>query len=216
MNVQLARYLKDFTPPKPRPSPLFQTAGLHGDLRMGADKAIPMQSPEPAVDIEAERAEAYEAGHQAATDTLAEQHRREIAELSARHRAELDTLREQFERDYAARLAERFSGMVEKVGDLVAEQVAHVIAPVMEEVLAREAVANLAQMIRNGLQAGEGVTVTVRGSDALFEMLRAHFDDVAAFRHQPADDTDLTVEFGETILVTRMAAWADTVRKVLA
>jgi hypothetical protein len=36
------------------------------------------------------------------------------------------------------------------------------------------------------------------------------------FRHVETADVDLTVEFGDAILVTRIAAWSDTVRKVLA
>ena len=57
----------------------------------------------------------------------------------------------------------------------------------------------------------------VKGPANLFEQLKTRFDEPApVFRHVETQDVDLTVEFGETVLVTRMAAWADTVRKVLA
>ena len=72
-------------------------------------------------------------------------------------------------------------------------------------------------MVASGLKAGEGLTVTVKGPKRLFDLLQSHFTEEApVFRHEEVDDLDLTVEFGETVLVTRMAAWADTVRKVLA
>jgi len=46
---------------------------------------------------------------------------------------------------------------------------------------------------------------------------QSHFEEPApVFRHVEMQDVDLTVEFGDAVLVTRMAAWADTVRKVLA
>ena len=62
-----------------------------------------------------------------------------------------------------------------------------------------------------------GVTITVKGPANLFEQLKSHFDHEApVFRHVEMQDVDLTVEFGDTVLVTRLAAWADTVRKVLA
>ena len=54
--------------------------------------------------------------------------------------------------------------------------------------------------------AGKPVKVTLAWTDA------PGLPDTDAF----ANDLDLAVEFGETVLVTRMAAWADTVRKVLA
>ena len=61
------------------------------------------------------------------------------------------------------------------------------------------------------------MTITVKGPLNLFEQLKSHFEDpMPAVRHVEVQDVDLTVEFGETVLVTRMAAWADTVRKVLA
>jgi hypothetical protein len=72
-------------------------------------------------------------------------------------------------------------------------------------------------MIRQGIGAGEGLTITVKGSPVLFEALKQHMDDdMLAFRHVATDDIDLTVEMGEAVLVTRMAAWSETVRKVLA
>ncbi|HVK92749.1 MAG TPA: hypothetical protein VM468_15345, partial [Mycoplana sp.] len=92
-----------------------------------------------------------------------------------------------------------------------------VLAPVLGEALSRKAIADLAAMVRAGLSGGEGFVVTVNGPSHLFEQLKSHFEgEAAVFRHLEADDFDLAVEFGETVLVTRMAAWADTVRKVLA
>ena len=65
--------------------------------------------------------------------------------------------------------------------------------------------------------AGEGAKITSRGRSALFEALKRHLnDETLIFRHQETADIDLSVEFGDSILVTRMAAWADTVGKVLA
>ena len=65
--------------------------------------------------------------------------------------------------------------------------------------------------------AGEGAKITVKGPLAQFEALKRRLnDETLVFRHQETADIDLSVEFGDSILVTRMAAWADTVRKVLA
>jgi hypothetical protein len=217
MSVQLARYLKDFgAPPRPR-APAFQPASLGEDSGDIAAQAFAMQPAEPPVDLAAERAEAFADGKAEAETALGARHEAEIAALKEAHQAELDSLKARYEKDYARDLAERFSTLTGEVAERVAADTAEVLAPVMNDVLARGAVADLARMITEGLQGDEGMTITVKGPANLFQQLESHFDEPApVFRHVEMQDVDLTVEFGETVLVTRMAAWADTVRKVLA
>jgi hypothetical protein len=216
MSVQLARYLKDFGAPERARPAVFQPADFGAEERFAAREEFSMAPVEPAIDVEAERAEAFAEGRAAAEGELSDRHAREVTELRDAHAAELDALRHNYEKEYAAALAERFSGLTAAVGDLVAAQVAHVIAPVMNDELTKKAVADLARMVTEGLHADEGMAVTVKGPATLFEQLKSHFGDkMPAFRHVEMQDVDLTVEFGETVLVTRMAAWADTVRKVL-
>lgn len=218
MSAQLARYLKDFGAPPRAKTPLFPSPAFahdEGNGTMAAPFAMPL--PEPPVDVAAERAEAFEEGRGQAEAELSDRHDAEIAALKDAHRTEIEALKARYEQDYAAALAGRFAGLTADVADRVAAQAAQVLAPVMNEVLTRGAIADLARMIIEGLQGGEGITVTVNGPSDLFEQLQSHFSDpVPAFRHVEMQDVDLTVEFGETVLVTRMAAWADTVRKVLA
>lgn len=217
MSMQLARYLKDFGAPPRARTPAFQPSAFAQEDNNAAASAFPMPAPEPSVDIEAERAEAFAEGRAEAEAELQAQHDAAIAALKEAHQVELDALKARYEQDYAAALAERFSGLTAAVADTVAAQAAQVLAPIMNLVLTKGAVADLARMIAEGLQGGEGITVTVKGPADLFEQLKSHFEDPApVFRHVEMQDVDLTVEFGETILVTRMAAWADTVRKVLA
>ncbi len=214
MSAHLARYLKDFSTPRVQP-PVFQPKSF------ASDEASPFAEPlalpaAPAVDVEAERAAAFEDGKAEAEAELSARHEADLATLKEAHRAELDALRARYEDDYAAALAERFSTLTAEVADHVAAQAAQVLAPVMSQVLTKGAVADLARMIAEGLADGEGVTITVKGPFALFEQLKSHFDgDAPVFRHVEMQDVDLTVEFGDAVLVTRMAAWADTISKVL-
>ena len=214
MSAQLARYLKDFGAPRAK-APAFQPPSFAGE-----DDGMALAEPPlalPPVDIEAERAAAFAEGRSEAEAELQEKHDAEIVALKEAHRAELETLRLRYEQDYAMALAERFSMLTGEVADVVAAQAAQVLAPVMNQVLTKGAVADLARMIAEGLQDGEGVAITVKGPENLFEQLKARFEEPApVFRHVETQDVDLTVEYGDTVLVTRMAAWADTVRKVLA
>lgn len=217
MSVQLARYLKDFgAPPRPK-MPTFQPPSFGDEGGGVAAQAFAMPPAEPPVDLAAERAEAFADGKAEAETELRSKHDAEIAALKEAHQAELDSLKARYEKDYARALAERFSTLTGEVAERVAADTAEVLAPVMNDVLARGAVADLARMITEGLQGDEGMTITVKGPANLFQQLESHFDEPApVFRHVEMQDVDLTVEFGETVLVTRLAAWADTVRKVLA
>jgi hypothetical protein len=217
MSVQLARYLKDFSPP-PRTRASFYPSAAPG---MGAGNALhddfPMPSAEPPVDIAAERADAFADGRAEAESELGAVHAAALEAMAAAHRAELDAMKIRYEEDYAAVLAQRFLTLSSDVVDRIAGETAAVLAPVLDDVLTERAIADLARIVSEGIHAGEAVTITVKGPESLFEQLKSHFPEpVPAFRHVEMQDVDLTVEFGETVLVTRMAAWADTVRKVLA
>lgn len=218
MSAQLARYLKDFGAPPRAKAQIFQPPSFGSeDDAAAAGEAFAMPLALPPIDIEAERATAFAEGRSEAEFELQARHDADMAALKEAHKAELETLRLRYEQDYAMALGERFSMLTGDVADVVAAQAAQVLAPVMNEVLTKGAVADLARMIAEGLQDGEGVTITVKGPANLFEQLKSRFEEPApVFRHVEAQDVDLTVEFGETVLVTRMAAWADTVRKVLA
>jgi hypothetical protein len=216
MSLQLARYLKDFSPPRQTQSPFLRDGAL-GRPAAAPEAPFDLSDPEPQVDVEAERAKAFAEGRAEAEADLSRTHREEMEAMEAAHAASLAQLRDSYEKQAAAMIAERFSAMSDTMADLLASQAANVLAPVLDEVLTRKAVADLATMIRSGCQEGEGLVVTVKGPSYLYEMLLSHFEGHAPlFRHLEAADLDLSAEFGDTVLVTRMAAWADTVRRVLA
>jgi hypothetical protein len=217
MSVQLARYLKDFGAPPRARTPMFQSPVFASDEAGAAPEPFAMPPAEQPVDVAAERAEAFAEGRQEAETELSNRHESELTALKEAHRAEIDALKVRYEQDYAAALAERFSGLALDVADAVAAQAAQVLAPVLNDALTKGAVDDLARMVAEGLREGEEFTITVKGPLELFEQLKSRFEEpVPAFKHVEVQDVDLTVEFGDTILVTRMAAWAETVRKVLA
>lgn len=217
MSAMLSRYLKDFSAPKVELSlmpqkyfPDLDSDYADGD-RLGARPAM------PEIDIDAERRRAFAEGRAEATAELVFEHERQIADLQAAHAAELADLTQRLEAETANRLAERFADMADSLVAALGDQTARVLAPVMEDALLQRAVADMAQMIKQGLVAGEGCTLVVKGPTQLFEALKRQLgEDMPLFRHVETDDIDLAVEMDGTILVTRMAAWADTVRKVLA
>ncbi|MCA1441194.1 hypothetical protein I6F07_13420 [Ensifer sp. IC4062] len=217
MSAQLSRYLKDFSAPKielsrmpPKYFPDIDT-DFPGADRPGAKPAM------PEIDIDAERSEAFAQGRAEASAELIFEHERAIAELKARHAEEMEALTRRLEEEVAGRLASKIAEMTERLALGLGDQTARVLAPVMEEALLKRAIEDLAQMVRQGLGSGEGCVITVKGPLALFEALKRHLpDQTTLFRHIETNDIDLAVEMGDAVLVTRMAAWSDTIRKVLA
>jgi len=217
MSAMLSRYLKDFSAPKVELSlmPPKYFTDLDSDYAEGDRPGA--RSAMPEIDIDAERRRAFAEGRAEATAELVFEHERQIADLQAAHAAELAALTQRLEAETASRLAERFADMAGGLVTALGDQTARVLAPVMEDALLQRAVADMAQMMKQGLVAGEGYTIVVKGPTPLFEALKRQLgEDMPLFRHVETDDIDLAVEMDGTILVTRMAAWADTVRKVLA
>ncbi len=225
MSASISRYLKDFSAPKVDLSivPQRYFPDLDDDISSEAVFAVKQQPQippppvQPQIDVEAERREASVQGRLEAEKELSAAHAKEIAKLTARHAAELETMRTRFDTEIAAMINNRVSEMGSQIATLLADQTARVLAPVMDQVLLQKSIADLAKMIEHSIDAGEGCKINVKGPLPLFEALKRHLkDETLIFRHQETADIDLSVEFGESILVTRMAAWADTVGKVLA
>ncbi|MEZ2132984.1 MULTISPECIES: hypothetical protein [unclassified Sinorhizobium] len=211
MSAMLARYLKDFGETKPEistPSPeIFEEDGAFdfGDI-----------SEDPPVDIEAERREAYAQGHAAAVEELSQKHQTEIEELTSAHRREIEALSRKYETDTAALIAAKVREIASAVADTVSSQAAEAIAPVLTEALTETAVANLARLIEEAVLEGSAGPITVRGPRSLFDLLIGQLgEDAGLLRHIEADDLDLSVDIGDAALVTRISAWAVSLRKVL-
>lgn len=218
MSASISRYLKDFSPPKVDLSlvPPRYFPDLDDDFPGNGAFAM-KQQPQPQVDIEAERSDAFAQGRREAEAEQQALHAAEIAALNARHAVELEAMRVRCENELAAMIYDRFSDMGSQLATMLSDQTARVLAPVMDEVLLQKSIEDLARMIIHSIGVGEGGKITVKGPQALFEALKRHLDDeTLIFRHQETADIDLSVEFGDSILVTRIAAWADTVKKVLA
>ncbi|MDO9418244.1 hypothetical protein [Pararhizobium sp.] len=217
MSAQISRYLKDFSAPRIDRIPIAPKYFPDLDDGPSARKGFTPPVVIPQIDVEAERREAFEEGRAEAVIELNAKHQAAIAALEALHATQLQALQARCEIDTAAVISARFSEMTEELSVLIGDQVAQVLAPVMSDTLVEKSIRDLAVMITNGIRAGEAGTFTVKGPAALFEALKQHLaPEDLVFRHQETGDTDLSVEYGDTILVTRMAVWSETVRKVLA
>ncbi|PDS41940.1 hypothetical protein CO662_27105 [Rhizobium anhuiense] len=208
MSISLSRYLKDFGEPEPSP-PVLDMDDFGGDM-------FPETPSEPAIDVEAERREAYAEGRAAATAELTEKHALEARTLAEVHARQLEELKLRYEVEAAAVIASRIRDIAEELAQLVSAGAAAAIAPVMTEALAAEAAENLATLLRDAILEGAAGPIVVKGPTRLFDILKAELGEHAeAVRHFETDDIDLAVEIGDSVIVTRMSAWAASLKKVL-
>lgn len=214
MNMALARLLKDFSEPEPA-HPAFSAADAFADGVAGGDMALPAPV-EPKIDVDLERRRAYDEGYQEAAQALESRHRAALETAEIAHQRELAELRDIFEKNLAGMLAERLQQIAGEIALAVSEETAHVLAPVMNDDIAANSVRALAELIRNGILDGASGTVTVKGPRALYDMLEAALPaEAALLRHVETPDIDLTAELDGTVLVTRISAWAASLKKVL-
>jgi hypothetical protein len=205
----LSRYLKDFGEPSPS-APIIDV----DDFAAETASAFADLPQEPKIDVDAERREAYSEGVAAATVELTEKYEGEAQVAAEAHVRELEELKLRYEIEAAAVIASRIRDMAEEIATLVSEVTAAAITPIMTEALAKKATENLAVLLREAILDG-AAPIVVRGPAKLFDILRDELGEHAALvRHHEADDVDLAAEIGETVLVTRISAWAASLKKV--
>jgi len=205
----ISRYLKDFSAEQ-APLPDMPDMAFAEPLEFH-DTAV-----EPPVDVEAERRAAYAEGHETATQELSEKHRAECDAMTLSFRAEMDALRARYEEQAAERIAADLTRIATMLGQAISAEAAAVLAPIMTETMTMKAVADLADLVRTAILDGGAGPISVSGPRHLFEALQASLgEDAALLRHVEAEDVDLTVTIGESVLVTRMSAWAASLKEIL-
>jgi hypothetical protein len=210
MSPTLSRYLKDFGAEQRSLPPVIP------DMSFPEEQIFPeVHEPAP-IDVDAERREAYAEGHEAATLALFEKHRANIEAITASHQEELASIQARHVAEMADRIVSGLRDIAMALGQTVGSEVAGALAPVLTEALTSAAVEDLAGLVSAAILDGAVGPIAVSGPAALFESLNARIGEHGALlRHVEADDVDLTVTIGESVLVTRMSAWADSLREVL-
>ncbi|KIV63835.1 hypothetical protein SZ54_3549 [Rhizobium sp. UR51a] len=215
MTTSIARYLKDFGDAQP--------AGLaFGDPLADTDSVSPFADAASgfdefeSVDVENERQAAYARGHEDATREITEKMQAERDELLAAHSAELEALRTAYLEEIAVFLSRGLREGIDAIAATLSEQTAAILAPVLTKELSLKAVSALADVVRASMPDGDAVTLVVKGPKDLFEQLKTQpgFEE-ETMKFTETADIDLSVELGESVFVTRMSAWASSLRKVM-
>ena len=215
MSRMISRYLKDFGAERPAAAPVaavMPTMPFEDTVSFATAPAEEML-----VDLAAERREAYAEGHEAATQSLTEQHQAEMDAVMIAHEAALEELKAHFETAAIERIDACITEMTNAIGIAVSAEAAKALSTIMTEALTAKAVDELAAMVTASVLDGAIGPITVSGRRPMFDSLAAKVDPdgvLLAFVESP--DVDLSVTIGDTVLVTRMSAWADSLRGILS
>lgn len=214
MSASIARYLKDFGDVQPVGLAFNDTLGDAGAIP-GFDDLSPFEVL-GSLDIEAEKQAAYARGHDDATREAAETMQAERDELIAAHAAELAALRSVYLDEIAVFLSRGLREGIDAIAASISEQTAAILAPVLTEEMSQKAVCALADVVRASMPDGEAVTLVVKGPAELFEKLKTQpgFEE-DKMKFTETTDIDLSVELDDNVFVTRMSAWASSLRKVM-
>ncbi|MCY6382386.1 hypothetical protein [Hoeflea prorocentri] len=218
MAVAIERYLKDFG--KPEPYVLADEPDIF-PARPEPVSSVVETVPQPvhtaaAIDIEGERAAAFEQGKREATQALLATHEQELEGERGRHRDEVNELRTRYEQDFSTALATRYDTLCNDLVETIGAQVTRVLAPVFEQALTTQMVESLAETIRQCLKDKSATTKTVSGPASVFEALRERLgDDAALMEFVESEEFDLTIHIDDAVLCTRLSKWADRLREVL-
>jgi hypothetical protein len=147
---------------------------------------------------------------------LTQKHQAELDAMAESFRAETDALRVHYEEQAAEKIAADMNRIAAMLGQAISTEAAAILAPIMTETLTTRAVGDLAELVKTSILDGSVGPISVSGPRHLFEVLHSRLgDDGALLRHVEAEDVDLTVTIGESVLVTRMSAWAASLKEIL-
>lgn len=214
MSNALSRYLKDFGAEPVAPAVVMPSMPFDDEPNFA--EILDVAPPPPPVDIEALQRESYAEGHEAATKTLTEAHEAELDALREAHKKEILALQTEFFAASGEKIAQHLQQVSSVLGQAVSAGVANMLAPVMTEALTEMAIVELADLVTAAMLEGDVGQITVSGPRELFDSLVSKLGESGELlSHIEAEDIDLTVSIGDSVLVTRMSAWTDGVRKVL-
>jgi hypothetical protein len=210
MSAGLARYLKDFSAPPPVVQPEV-SFGLDAMSNFEFDAPVV-----PEIDLEQERSAAFEEGRAAMRAQLEAVHAEEIAALQDARREGEARMTQMFETEIAVRIANGLAEVESSLTNALSAQVFNALLPLIDEQMAARAIEALVKTVHSIFQDEDGIELVLRGPQSLAGPVSDKLAEGGyKLRHIETDEMDLTVEHGDTVLMTRLSAWSESVGEIL-
>lgn len=177
-------------------------------------EVMPVHVQEPAEPtLEEKLAAEYQRGVAAGEATAAEHYEMRLEEERRAHDEEVAAIRETLRSEQASLLEEGLDSAFGALESRIANGVAQVLQPLVEEQMANRIVMSFRDTLTRFLDGDQGSLVRVSGPNVLLDLLRSEPGALdGRIEFQAADTAELTAVIGETTLNTRFAEWMAQLR----
>lgn len=205
MSLALARLLPEFDPPATR-----HTSAAARNGKNGLSEVDPVLA-------DALREEGRREGRQAATSELMARHAAELEKIHANHQADLEEQAAILVSQIAEAVPAAIAAREERLIGLLTDNIAKVLAPIVEDGIRAKMVAILVNEVRSALDLGQAKKITITGPDLWLDGMRAVLGtDTANLEFVHADAVDIDVVIDQTRLSSRFEILGETLREVMA
>ncbi|MCY0149930.1 hypothetical protein OEG84_20060 [Hoeflea sp. G2-23] len=206
MTASLASFLPD-----------FELSGIRSFHAPTQNSAPAGDSGESRIDLEAIRNEARAEGEAAARAELARSHAAEREAEATRHALELEVLRAELEAMAAETIPQAIAARSADIAELIAGDVADILAPLLDQAVRSHMLAGLAGEIRAALDLDNAGQISVSGPEGMIESLREALGaDADRVVMRQTDGIDFDVEVDRTRFASRIREWSKTLAESLA
>jgi hypothetical protein len=186
---------------------------LSGDGTGRAGRGLPGAGPDGTSDIEKRIGEAHALGVLEGRAAAQADHDKALAQQAAQYESKLAAERQKWSADQGRRLGEALAKAMQDIEQRIADQVARVLKPFVSERIKKKASEELALCLNGMLAKGEYAKVTISGPGDLLSAVEAKLGTFDGISFVTTEGVDVTVSADETIVETRIGAWAEAIEE---
>jgi len=185
---------------------------LSGEPSRRGGRAAGIFGSEEAADIDFQLKEAHQRGLAEGRAQAQAEHEAALAAQAASFEEKLAAERQRWAVEQGTHLGERIAASIDDLEQRVADAVSEVLKPVLREEIRLKAVEELSRTLESLLSKGDYSKIAISGPADLIAAMQARLaGNDAGLSFVAADGADITVSADETILATRIGAWADAI-----
>lgn len=149
----------------------------------------------------------------------------ELANVRTEHQRQIEQLRSSFAKDIANRLAELLKQELRQQHDLLADQVAVILVPVLRHCMTKAAVHELAHSLSSMVQDTDALVIEIAGPEETIGQVWQSFcetikaDSIGKLpevRFTTNNDADVSISVNESIIESRLNTWIAKVSEATA
>jgi hypothetical protein len=178
--------------------------GMRGALGVGADGAS---------EVEKRIGDAHALGVLEGRAAAQVETEKALANQAAQFERKLTAERQKWTADQGARLGDAVSKAMQDIEQGIADQVGRVLSPIVSERIRIKAVEELSLSLNAMLAKGDYAKITITGPNDLLSVIESRLNQHDGVSFVNAESVDVAVQADETIVETRIGAWAEAIEE---